>query len=375
MISKLNCKPTLNLDHQRTFKVSLLLVIALCCLLFALQCKGVKLHNCGRRNFLHIPNVGLTKAGINHVNKECDVRKCNVMVSCHDNSHIFRKRFLISLDEKMNIKDMKEHIEKIHGIPITFQELLYENKPLDDNITIEHLNKGKKIKLLNLCLTTILPHIFSEDDTEGENEHEEEGDESSSLALSERRKIKKLQNKLKYYGYLTLLKEYKKLLHKVEENNSLIRRHDIIESYKAFDIEFKKVLHNNNINFEKVLKEIDMLKNITKKKLLLRLQVDYPLMSSSLIMRIKQLVRFYYLGDINSVMKFSVFFYILYKYSDYSENVKTFFLYLSLLFLVAPCKPFYEILHFFFFSVPRGMLFSGFTNVLSASYQQILLCQ
>ncbi|SBS82612.1 vacuolar protein sorting-associated protein 9, putative (VPS9) [Plasmodium ovale curtisi] len=276
------------------------------------ECKGVKLHNCGRRNFLHIPNVGLTKAGINHVNKECDVRKCNVMVSCHDNSHIFRKRFLISLDEKMNIKDMKEHIEKIHGIPITFQELLYENKPLDDNITIEHLNKGKKIKLLNLCLTTILPHIFSEDDTEGENEHEEEGDESSSLALSERRKIKKLQNKLKYYGYLTLLKEYKKLLHKVEENNSLIRRHDIIESYKAFDIEFKKVLHNNNINFEKVLKEIDMLKNITKKKLLLRLQVDYPLMSSSLIMRIKQLVRFYYLGDINSPpanpsMKFCTF--------------------------------------------------------------------
>ncbi|SBT32877.1 ubiquitin (Ub) [Plasmodium ovale wallikeri] len=290
MIPKLNCKPTLNLDHQqRTFKASLLRVITLCCLLFAQLCKGVKLHSGGRRNFLHIANAGLTKAGINLANKECDVRKCNVMVSCHDNSLIFRKRFLISLDEKMNIKDMKKHIEKIHGIPITFQELLYENKPLDDNITIEHLNKGKKIKLLNLCLTTILPHIFSEDDREGENEQEEEGEELSSLALSERRKIKKLQGKLKYYGYLTLLNEYKKLLRKVEENKYLTRRHDIIESYKAFDIEFKKVLNNNNINFEKTLNEINMLKNITKKKLLLRLQVDYPLMSSSLIKRIKQL--------------------------------------------------------------------------------------
>ncbi|SBT87443.1 ubiquitin, putative [Plasmodium malariae] len=327
-------------------------------------CRGINLPL--RKKLLSIPNRVPAKIskGPNQPIKEYDVNKRNIMINCYDKSDIFHKSFFLSMDEKKNIKDVKEKIENLHGIPIIFQEIIYENKPLSNDVTIEYLIKDKKIKILNFRLIPILPHLFSEEKGESFNECEKEN-----------KKIKYLKKKLKFYGYLTLLNEYKKLLQKLEEKNYILKSYDIIESFKTFDTEFERMLNNNNLSLDKIKKEIEELKCLNKKKLMLRLEVDYPLMSNLLLQRIKEMIHFYYLGDIKSVLKFSIFFYILYKYANYPKNVKQFFLYLSFFFLLAPCKSFYKIFHFVFFFIPRGLLFSGFTNILSASYQQILMCQ
>ncbi|CRG93161.1 ubiquitin, putative [Plasmodium gallinaceum] len=327
-------------------------------------CRSIKLHDRNKltkNNFMSISNIPIKTIRNKNNSKENDTRKYKIMINYYNKSNIFQKSFFLSVSEDTNIKDLKKKIETLHGIPTEFQEVLYENKSLSDHLIIKNLIEDKKIKLLNFRLIPILPHIFNE---ETNDEHEKEN-----------KKIKNLKDKLKYFGYITMLNEYKKLLKKLEEKKYIIKGVDIIESFNSFDKEFEKILKNNNINLEKIKKEIDDLKFVDKKKLLLRLQVDYPLMSNLLLDRIKQLIQFYYLGDVKSVIKFSIFFYILYKYANYPRNIKTFFLYLSIFTLIAPCKYFYKIMHFLFFFVPQDILFSGFTNVLSAPYQQILMCQ
>ncbi|CRG98925.1 ubiquitin, putative [Plasmodium relictum] len=327
-------------------------------------CRSIKLHDKSKlikNNFMNISNTPVKTIRNKNNLKKYDVKKYNIMITYYDKSDIFHKSFFLSIDEKANIKDLKKKIENLHGIPTMFQEILYENKSLNDDLIIKNIIEDKKIKLLNFRLIPILPHIFNE---EKNDEYEKEN-----------KKIRNLKDKLKYFGYITLLNEYKKLLKKLEEKKYIIKDVDIIESFKSFDKEFENTLKNNNISLEKIKKEIDDLRYIDKKKLLLRLEVDYPLMSSLLLDRIKQLIQFYYLGDVKSVIKFSIFFYILYKYANYPKNIKIFFLYLSIFILIAPCKYFYKIFHFLFFFVPQDILFSGFTNILSASYQQILMCQ
>ncbi|KJP89133.1 hypothetical protein AK88_01219 [Plasmodium fragile] len=172
-----------------------------------------------------------------------------------------------------------------------------------------------------------------------------------------------------------LTKEYKKLLHQLEKKNYVVGEEDIFHSFSEFDKGFPKLVHAKGINLDHIKKEIEELRHVDRKKLLLRLGVDFPLMSNQLVDRFKELVNFYYLGDIKSVIKFSLFFFILYKYANYPPYVKRLFLYLSICSLLAPCKAVYMLFHFSFFFVPRGVLFPGLTNILSASYQQILMCQ
>ncbi|GAW79750.1 ubiquitin [Plasmodium gonderi] len=312
------------------------------------------------------PIKGYNNVGMENTIEKGEINgKCNIMIRYYDKSDIFRNSFFLSMDDKNNVKDIKEQIENLHGIPTSFQQIIYENKSLNDDIVIQNLIKDKKIKLLNLNLVTILPHIFIFGEEKLVNGYKKENN----------KKVQKLQKKIKYWGYLTLLNEYKKLLHHLEEKNYVICQNDIIQSFKTFDKEFEKMLHDNRINLDKIKKEIDQLQNLSRKKLMLRLGVDYPLMSNLLINRIHELINFYYLGDIKSVLKFSLFFYILYKYANYPPNVKRLFLYLTFSFLLAPCKAVYMLFHFCFFFVPRGLLFRGFTNIMSAPYQQILKCQ
>ncbi|SCM01044.1 ubiquitin, putative [Plasmodium chabaudi chabaudi] len=230
--------------------------------------------------------------------------KCNIMISCYDKAGVFDKSFFLLIEERNNIKYVKEQIENMYGIPTKFQEIFYENKKLDDNVTIKSLIKGKNIKLLNFRLISVLPHFFSE-------ESNEVGKKDTNVER-ENKKIKILKEKLKYYGCITLFNEYKKLLEKLKDNKSRIIKKDvdIIESFKNFDREFERLLNNNNISLEKIKKEIQDLKYFDKKKLLLRLEIDYPNMDNLLLTRIKELIRFYYLGDIQS---FPI--YRLYKYT------------------------------------------------------------
>ncbi|VEV55773.1 ubiquitin, putative [Plasmodium vinckei vinckei] len=350
----------------------------------------IYMHNCIKLNKYNNKVIGhrlmnissnVVSGQINKNNNESQVQnkrsifgfggsnKCNIMISCYDKAGVFDKSFFLLIDEKSNIKYVKEQIENMHGIPTKFQEIFYETKKLDNNVTIKSLIKGKDIKLLNFRLISVLPHFFSEDSNKVNKNVENVEKES--------KKIKILKDKLKYYGCITLFNEYKKLLEKLKDNkNRIIKKDvDIIESFKNFDREFERLLNNNNISLEKIKKEIQDLKYFDKKKLLLRLEIDYPNMDNLLLTRIKELIRFYYLGDIQSVIKFSLFFYILYKYANYPPEIKKMFLYLSILFLLAPCKPIYKFCHFLFFSIPTSFLYTGFTNILSASYQQILMCQ
>ncbi|CDU17273.1 ubiquitin, putative [Plasmodium yoelii] len=320
------------------------------------ESRGINKNNNDRNEIKNKKNI----FGINNSNK------CNIMISCYDKGGVFDQNFFLLIEEKNNIKFVKEEIENIYGIPIKFQEIIYENQKLDDNITIKNLIKGKNIKLLNFRLISILPHFFSETD--------DEIDKKDINMEKGNKKIKILKEKLKHYGCITLFNEYKKLLEKFK-NNMIKKDIDVVEFFKSFDKEFEKLLNNNNISLEKIKKEIENLKYFDKKKLLLRLEIDYPHMDNLLLIRIKELIKFYYLGDIQSVIKFSLFFYILYKYANYPKKIKKIFLYLSLLFLLAPCKPIYKFSHFLFFSIPKSFLYSGLTNILSASYQQILMCQ
>ncbi|SPJ09884.1 ubiquitin [Plasmodium sp. DRC-Itaito] len=347
-------------------------------------CNGIKLENYKklpinkRRIFSIITNNVSINQNKHISNNKANENKCNIMINYHDKSNIFCRSFLLSMEEKDSIKNIKKKIEEIYGIPLTLQEILYDNKKIDNNITIQNIIKDKQIKILNLRLITILPHLFLQKDDDIDTNKRNDVI-SSSLYNNEyvksNKRITYLKNKLTYYGYLTLLNEYKKLSHILENKKYILKNDDILESFKSFDQEFEKTLKNNNINLHKIKKEINHLKHIDKKKLLLRLQVDYPLMSNILSERIKQLFQYYYLGDITTVIKFSIFFYILYKYADYPKHIKKFFLYLSILFLIFPFKPFYKVSHFLLFFVPNNILFSGFTNILSASYQQILMCQ
>ncbi|SCM20435.1 ubiquitin, putative [Plasmodium berghei] len=348
---------------------------------FVYMCNCIKLNNYNNKLIIHkLLNIStnVVSRQINKNNNGNEIKnkknifginnlnKCNIMVSCYDKAGVFDQNFFLLIGEKNNIKFVKEQIENIHGIPTNFQEIFYENKILDDNITIKSLIKGKNIKLLNFRLISILPHFF--------NEKPDEIDKKDINMEKENKKIKILKEKLKYYGCITLFNEYKKLLEKLK-NNIIKEDIDIVESFKSFDREFERLLNNNNISLEKIKKEIQDLKYFDKKKLLLRLEVDYPHMDNLLLIRIKELIKFYYLGDIQSVIKFSLFFFILFKYANYPKKMKNIFLYLSLLFLLAPCKPIYKFSHFLFFLIPTNFLYSGFTNILSASYQQILMCQ
>ncbi|EUD66976.1 hypothetical protein C922_02560 [Plasmodium inui San Antonio 1] len=214
----------------------------------------------------------------------------NVLISCYDQWDAFRNSFLLTVHEKQCVRDIKQQIERAHGIPASFQQILYQTKPLNDDLPIGQLTKGIKMHLINLTLVTILPHIFPS--------------------------------------------QYKKLLHHLEKHNYVVSEEDIAHSFSEFDKGFPKMVQAKGINLDKIKKEIEELQHVDKKKLLLRLGVDFPLMSDMLLDRLKELFNFYYLGDIKSVVKFSLFFFILYK-----------------------------------------VLFPGLTNILSASYQQILMCQ
>ncbi|VWU50647.1 ubiquitin [Hepatocystis sp. ex Piliocolobus tephrosceles] len=375
------------------FYFNLLTVTFLCYFFFLYTCVNIKLNKqinniyhsnrssikMVRSPYLNISNsVFFNKNDKNNIITKNDKdKKCNIRISCNDNkANIFRKDIFLLVKEKNNIKNVKEEIEKIYGIPTILQQIFYEEKILDDMITIENLSKDKKIKFLNMRLVPILPHLFDIKETEqnGKSSMLQEVDKTDQVQ-EENKKITKLKQKLKFYGYLTLINKYKKLLEELEKKNYIINSKDMLESYKSFDVEFDNVLKKYNINFEKIKKEIEDLKFIQKKKLLLRLEMDYPFMSILLIDRIKQLFQFYYMGNIKSSIKFFLFFYILYKYADYPVNVKKSFLYISFFFLLAPCKPFYKFSHFLFFFIPKNLLCSGFTNILSASYQQILMCQ
>ncbi|KYN99246.1 ubiquitin [Plasmodium reichenowi] len=367
-------------------KVHICLFIIFFYVLFFIHiCNGIRLHNYKnqRINYRHMLSTIRNNVSINQ-NKQISKNntkenKCNIMINYHDKSNIFCKSFFLSMEEKDCIKNIKKKIEEIYGIPLTLQEILYDNKKLENNITIQNIIKDKQIKILNLQLITILPHLFLQKDDDNNTNKRNDVSSSSSLYNNEyiksNKRITYLKNKLTYYAYLTLLNEYKKLSHILENKKYILKNDDILESFKSFDQEFEKTLKNNNINLHKIKKEINKLKHIDKKKLLLRLEVDYPLMSNNLTKRIKQLFQYYYMGDITTIIKFSIFFYILYKYADYPNHIKKFFLYLSILFLISPFKPFYKFSHFLFFLVPNNILFSGFTNILSASYQQILMCQ
>ncbi|KEG00813.1 hypothetical protein YYE_04259 [Plasmodium vinckei vinckei] len=275
----------------------------------------IYMHNCIKLNKYNNKVIGhrlmnissnVVSGQINKNNNESQVQnkrsifgfggsnKCNIMISCYDKAGVFDKSFFLLIDEKSNIKYVKEQIENMHGIPTKFQEIFYETKKLDNNVTIKSLIKGKDIKLLNFRLISVLPHFFSEDSNKVNKNVENVEKES--------KKIKILKDKLKYYGCITLFNEYKKLLEKLKDNkNRIIKKDvDIIESFKNFDREFERLLNNNNISLEKIKKEIQDLKYFDKKKLLLRLEIDYPNMDNLLLTRIKELIRFYYLGDIQS---------------------------------------------------------------------------
>ncbi|KMZ81874.1 hypothetical protein PVIIG_02923 [Plasmodium vivax India VII] len=242
----------------------------------------------------------------------------NILVSCYDQWDAFRKRFLLTVGEKQCVRDVKKQIEGAHGIPVSLQQILYQGKKLNDDVVIKQLAKGIKINLLN---------------------------------------------------------EYKNLLNHLDQNNYVVSEEDIAHSFNAFCKKFPQMVHSKGVNLDKIKEEIEELRHVDRKKLLLRLGVDFPLMSNLLVHRLKELISLYYLGDVKSVVKFSLFFFILYKYANYPPRVKRLFLFLSVCFLLAPCKAVYMLLHFSFFFVPRGVLFPGLTNILSASYQQILLCQ
>ncbi|ANQ06784.1 Uncharacterized protein PCOAH_00011570 [Plasmodium coatneyi] len=267
----------------------------------------------------------------NFANQNNPPGRWNILISCYDQWDAFRNSFLLTVNENQCVRDIKQQIEWTHGIPASLQQILYQGKSLADNVVIKKLTKGIKIHLLNLTLVTMLPHIFPS--------------------------------------------QYKKLLDQLEEKNYVVCEEDIANSFSAFDKGFPKMVHAKGVNLDKVKKEIEELRHVDRKKLLLRLGVDFPLMSDQLVDRFKELLNFYYLGDIKSVVKFSLFFFILYKYANYPPYVKRLFLYLSICFLLSPWKAVYMLFHFSFFFVPRGMLFPGLTNILSASYQQILMCQ
>ncbi|GAB65244.1 hypothetical protein PCYB_052620 [Plasmodium cynomolgi strain B] len=229
----------------------------------------------------------------------------NILISCYDQWDAFRNSFLLTVDEKQCVRDIKQQIEKTHGIPASFQQILYQGKSLNDDVVIKNLTKGIKIQILNLTLVTMLPHIFPLREDNSVNEWEK------------KKKKKQLEQKIKYVSYLALLEEYKKLLHHLEKKNYVVSEEDIAHSFSAFDKEFPKMVHAKGINLDKIKKEIEELQHVDKKKLMLRLGVDFPLMSNLLVDRLKELVNFYYLGDIKSVVKFSLFFFILYKYANY----------------------------------------------------------
>ncbi|EDL45287.1 hypothetical protein, conserved [Plasmodium vivax] len=291
----------------------------------------------------------------------------NILVSCYDQWDAFRKRFLLTVGEKQCVRDVKKQIEGAHGIPVSLQQILYQGKKLNDDVVIKQLAKGIKINLLNVTLVTMLPHIFPSSENNSANEWEKK--------KKKKKKKKQLKQKIKYFSYLVLLEEYKNLLNHLDQNNYVVSEEDIAHSFNAFCKKFPQMVHSKGVSLDKIKEEIEELRHVDRKKLLLRLGVDFPLMSNLLVHRLKELISLYYLGDVKSVVKFSLFFFILYKYANYPPRVKRLFLFLSVCFLLAPCKAVYMLLHFSFFFVPRGVLFPGLTNILSASYQQILLCQ
>ncbi|EAA16763.1 hypothetical protein [Plasmodium yoelii yoelii] len=241
------------------------------------ESRGINKNNNDRNEIKNKKNI----FGINNSNK------CNIMISCYDKGGVFDQNFFLLIEEKNNIKFVKEEIENIYGIPIKFQEIIYENQKLDDNITIKNLIKGKNI-----------------------NETDDEIDKKDINMEKGNKKIKILKEKLKHYGCITLFNEYKKLLEKFK-NNMIKKDIDVVEFFKSFDKEFEKLLNNNNISLEKIKKEIENLKYFDKKKLLLRLEIDYPHMDNLLLIRIKELIKFYYLGDIQSFLIFRVDKYII----------------------------------------------------------------
>ncbi|CAA9986934.1 ubiquitin, putative [Plasmodium knowlesi strain H] len=376
--------------------------ICLCCIVLVFLCSGVKLSRyqygrCSKRSCLMDMSIsGMArrlrkeenepiKTSINEDNcssvgkqdkissQDNPAGRCttanrwSILINCYDQWDAFRNRFFLTVDENECVRDIKEQIERIHGIPSCIQQILYQGKSLADDVMIKKLTKGIKIHLLNLTLMTMLPHIFSSREENLTNEWEKK--------KKKKKKKKKLEQKIKYVSYLVLLEEYKNLLNHLEKNNYVVCEEDIANSFSAFDKGFPKMVQAKGINLDKIKKEIEELQHVDRKKPLLRLGVDFPLMSNQIVDRFKELVNFYYLGDIKSVVKFSLFFFILYKYANYPPYVKRFFLYLSICFILAPWKAVYMLFHFSFFFVPRGMLFSGLTNILSASYQQILMCQ
>ncbi|OTN67973.1 putative Ubiquitin [Plasmodium knowlesi] len=269
--------------------------ICLCCIVLVFLCSGVKLSRyqygrCSKRSCLMDMSIsGMArrlrkeenepiKTSINEDNcssvgkqdkissQDNPAGRCttanrwSILINCYDQWDAFRNRFFLTVDENECVRDIKEQIERIHGIPSCIQQILYQGKSLADD-------------------------------------------------------------KIKYVSYLVLLEEYKNLLNHLEKNNYVVCEEDIANSFSAFDKGFPKMVQAKGINLDKIKKEIEELQHVDRKKPLLRLGVDFPLMSNQIVDRFKELVNFYYLGDIKSVVKFSLFFFILYKYANYPPYV------------------------------------------------------